>query len=138
MKAGLFKAQQMKAGLFKDQQMNVGLFKAQQMKTGLLKAQQMKAGPFKAQQMKAGLFKPQQMKVGLNTEKLCYSESGRPRHTFSLLPSSCYSQMTNLPRGTKGNNLGTGAFDVFIQHACRQYHHMTICAACNVMGVASH
>ncbi len=46
--------------------------------------------------------------------KLCYSESGRPRHIFSLLPSSRYSQMTNLPRETKGNNLGTGAIDVFI------------------------
>ena len=72
------------------------------------------------------------------TVKLCYSESGRPRHIFSLLPSSRYSQMMNLPRETKGNNLGTGAVDVFIQHACHQYHHMTICAACNVMGVALH
>ncbi len=44
--------------------------------------------------------------------KLCYSESGRPRHIFSLLPSSRYSQMTNLPRETKGNNLGTGAVDL--------------------------
>ena len=42
----------------------------------------------------------------LTTVKLCYSESGRPRHIFSLLPSSRYSQMTNLPRETKGNNLG--------------------------------
>ena len=44
----------------------------------------------------------------LNTVKLCYcySESGWPRHIFSLLPSSRYSQMTNLPRETKGNNLG--------------------------------
>ena len=50
----------------------------------------------------------------LTTVKLCYSESGRPRHIFSLLPSSRYSQMTNLPRETKGNNLGTGAVDVFI------------------------
>ena len=46
------------------------------------------------------------------TVKLCYSESGRPRHIFSLLPSSRYSQMTNLPRETKGNNLGTGAVDL--------------------------
>ena len=42
----------------------------------------------------------------------CYSESGRPRHIFSLLPSSRYSQMTNLTRETKGNNLGTGAVDL--------------------------
>ena len=42
----------------------------------------------------------------------CYSESGRPRHIFLLLPSSRYSQMTNLPRETKGNNLGTGAVDL--------------------------
>ena len=48
------------------------------------------------------------------TVKLCYSESGRLRHIFSLLPSSRYSEMTNLPRETKGNNLGTGAVDVFI------------------------
>ena len=47
-----------------------------------------------------------------NTVKLCYSESGRPRHIFSLLPSSRYSQMTNLTRETKGNNLGTGAVDL--------------------------
>ena len=46
------------------------------------------------------------------TVKLCYSESGRPRHIFSLLPSSRYSQMTNLPRETKGNNLDTGAVDL--------------------------
>ena len=46
------------------------------------------------------------------TVKLCCSESGRPRHIFSLLPSSRYSQMTNLPRETKGNNLGTGAVDL--------------------------
>ena len=44
--------------------------------------------------------------------KLCYSESGQPRHIFSLLPSSRYSQMTNLPRETKGNNLGTSAVDL--------------------------
>ena len=44
--------------------------------------------------------------------KLCYSESGRPRHIFLLLPSSSYSQMTNLPRETKGNNLGTSAVDI--------------------------
>ena len=48
----------------------------------------------------------------LYTVKLCYSESGRPRHIFSLLPSSRYSQMTNLPRETKGNNLGTSAIDL--------------------------
>ena len=48
----------------------------------------------------------------ISTVKLCYSESGRPRHIFSLLPSSRYSQMTNLPRETKGNNLGTGAVDL--------------------------
>ena len=48
------------------------------------------------------------------TVKLCYSESGRPRHIFLLLPSSRYSQMMNLPRETKGNNLGTGAVDVCI------------------------
>ena len=41
-----------------------------------------------------------------HTVKLCYSESGWPRHIFSLLPSSRYSQMMNLPRETKGNNLG--------------------------------
>ena len=54
------------------------------------------------------------LSLGLNlrTVKLCYSESGRPRHIFSLLPSSRYSQMTNLPRETKGNNLGTGAVDL--------------------------
>ena len=44
--------------------------------------------------------------------KLCYSESRRPRHIFSLLLSSRYSQMTNLPRETKGNNLGTSAVDL--------------------------
>ena len=44
--------------------------------------------------------------------KLCYSEKGWPRHIFSLLPSSRYSQVTNLPRETKGNNLGTGAVDL--------------------------
>ena len=44
--------------------------------------------------------------------KLCYSKSGRPRHIFSLLPSSRYSQIMNLPRETKGNNLGTGAVDL--------------------------
>ena len=54
------------------------------------------------------------------TVKLCYSESGRPRHIFSLLPSSRYSQMTNLPRET---TLAPA---------------LSICAACNVMGVASH
>ena len=48
----------------------------------------------------------------LFTVKLCYSESGRPRHIFSVLPSSRYSQMTNLPRETKGNNLGTGSVDL--------------------------
>ena len=46
------------------------------------------------------------------TVKLCYGESGRPRHIFSLLPSSRYSQMTNLPRETKGNNISTGAVDL--------------------------
>ena len=50
--------------------------------------------------------------VHMHTVKLCYSDSGRPRHIFSLLPSSRYSQMTNLPRETKGNNLGTGAVDI--------------------------
>ena len=45
----------------------------------------------------------------INTVKLCYSESGRPRHIFSLLLSSRYSQMMNLPRETKGNNLGENA-----------------------------
>ena len=40
-------------------------------------------------------------------------ESGRPRHiVFSLLPSSRYSQMTNLPKETKGNNFGTGAVHI--------------------------
>ena len=47
-----------------------------------------------------------------STVKLCYSESGRPRHIFSLLLSSRYSQMTNLARETKGNNLGTGTVDL--------------------------
>ena len=46
------------------------------------------------------------------TVKLCYSESGQPRHIFSLLLSSRYSQMTNLPRKTKGNNLGTSTIDL--------------------------
>ena len=37
------------------------------------------------------------------------ASSGRPRHIFSLLPSSRYSQMTNLPRETTGNHLGENA-----------------------------
>ena len=49
-----------------------------------------------------------------STVKLRYSGSGRPRHIFSLLLSSRYSQMMNLPRETKGNNLGASAVDVFI------------------------
>ena len=57
----------------------------------------------------------------INTVKLCYSESGWPRHIFSLLPSSRYSQMTNLPRETKGNNLGENANGTVRSRARRRW-----------------